>query len=207
MAAKQRAAGQGADAKAQLKEFRRQKNKEKKEIEEANMARKSTLQEQLRKKDKSRFELRQRLDAIKNFLDSADENAKIFEEVIKERKRFLMSAYLMKGQDDLEQILETLHSHFKHIQLTSFETLARDNKENKSAKELLEQSTSELKMLAKTLELLQMDEEDVRYEVFVMIYDMLFDNIQLRVKQNKLSGRVLAQSQLNMDQAVYKYHT
>ena len=199
MAAKQRAAGQGADAKAQLKEFRRQKNKEKKEIEEANMARKSTLQEQLRKKDKSRFELRQRLDAIKNFLDSADENAKIFEEVIKERKRFLMSAYLMKGQDDLEQILETLHSHFKHIQLTSFETLARDNKENKSAKELLEQSTSELKMLAKTLELLQMDEEDVRYEVFVMIYDMLFDNIQLRVKQNKLSGRVLAQSQLNMD--------
>ena len=146
------------------------------------MARKSTLQEQLRKKDKSRFELRQRLDAIKNFLDSADENAKIFEEVIKERKRFLMSSYLMKGQDDLEQILETLHSHFKHIKLTSFETLARDNKEDRSAKELLEQSSSELKTLAKTLELLQMDEEDVRYEVFVMIYDMLFDNIQLRVK-------------------------
>ena len=56
--AKAAGAGPGADAKAQLKEFRRQKNKEKKEIEEANMARKSTLQEQLRKKDKSRFELR-----------------------------------------------------------------------------------------------------------------------------------------------------
>jgi len=27
-----------------------------------------------------------------------------------------------------------------------------------------------------------MDEEDVRYDVFEMIYEMLFDNIQLRVK-------------------------
>jgi len=55
-------------------------------------------------------------------------------------------------------------------------------------------SNNELKQLSKTLELLQMDEDDVRYEVFAMIYDMLFDNIQLRVKQNKLSARVLSQS-------------
>lgn len=39
-----------------------------------------------------------------------------------------------------------------------------------------------------------MDEEDVRYDVFSMIYDMLFDNIELRVKQNKLSARVLSLS-------------
>jgi hypothetical protein len=37
-----------------------------------------------------------------------------------------------------------------------------------------------------------MDEEDVRFDVFSMIYDMLFDNIELRVKQNKLSARVLS---------------
>ena len=43
--AKAATAGGGADGKAQLKEFRKQKNKERKEIEEANMARKSTLQE------------------------------------------------------------------------------------------------------------------------------------------------------------------
>lgn len=93
-----------------------------------------------------------------------------------------MSSYLMKGQDDLEQILETLHDHFNFIKLTSFEQLAKTNPEHLSAKQLLEHSTSELKNLAKTLELLQMDEEDVRYDVFAMIYDMLFDNIQLRVK-------------------------
>ena len=50
-----------------------------------------------------------------------------------------------------------------------------------------------------------MDEDDVRYDVFSMIYDMLFDNMQLRVKQNKLSSRVLSQSQLNIDKAVSGY--
>lgn len=88
----------------------------------------------------------------------------------------------MKGQDDLEKILETLHDHFKLVRLTSFEELARNNQENMSAKQLLDFSNNELRQLAKTLELLQMDEEDVRYDVFEMIYEMLFDNIQLRVK-------------------------
>ena len=45
-----------------------------------------------------------------------------------------MSSYLMKGQDDLEMILETLHENFNSIKLTSFEELARYNTENKSAK-------------------------------------------------------------------------
>lgn len=96
-------------------------------------------------------------------------------------------------------ILETLHDHFKLVKLTSFEDLARNNVENLSAKQLLEMSTEELKHLAKNLEILQIDEEDVRYDVFTMVYDMLFDNIQLRVKQNGLSQRLLAQSQLNID--------
>ena len=38
-----------------------------------------------------------------------------------------------------------------------------------------------------------------------MIYDMLFDNIQLRVKQNKLSSRILTQANLNIDKMVTGY--
>jgi hypothetical protein len=65
-----------------------------------------------------------------------------------------MSSYLMRGQDDLEQILHTLHDHFYLIKLTSFEHLAKNNPDNKSAKELLDLSNNELKNLNKTLELL-----------------------------------------------------
>ena len=88
-------------------------------------------------------------------------------------------------------ILETLHDHFKLIKLTSFEELARNNSMNLSAKALLELSNKELKQLARTLDLLKMDEDDVRFDIFSMIYAMLFDNVQLRIKQNKLSGRIL----------------
>lgn len=116
-----------------------------------------------------------------------------------------MSSYLMKGQDDLEMILETLHENFNSIKLTSFEELARYNTENKSAKQLLEQSNEQLKQLAKTLELLQMDEEDVRYDVFSMIYEMLFDNIQLRMTQNKLRERMFGQISLKLDTTVKEY--
>jgi hypothetical protein len=74
-------------------------------------------------------------------------------------------------------ILETLHDHFKLIKLTSFEELARNNSMNLSAKALLELSNKELKQLARTLDLLKMDEDDVRFDIFSMIYDMLFDNV------------------------------
>ncbi len=50
-----------------------------------------------------------------------------------------------------------------------------------------------------------MDEEDVRYDVFNVIYDMIFDNIDLRTKLNKLSLRVLDQSSMNIDKTVVNF--
>jgi regulator of replication initiation timing len=47
-----------------------------------------------------------------------------------------------------------------------------------------------------------MDEEDVRFDVFDSIYNMLHDNIQLRIKNNKLSKRILSQSELILDKSV-----
>lgn len=117
----------------------------------------------------------------KKDLEKAAENIRIFKEVIDERRRFLRGSYLMKGQDDLELILETLYDHFKLIQLTSFEELARNNQLNLSVTQIMDKSNVELHQLLKTLELLQMDEEDVRYDIFSIIYKMLFDNIQLRL--------------------------
>ena len=88
----------------------------------------------------------------------------------------------MNGQDDLEELLNTLHDHFSIIKQTSFEDLVRNNVENRSAKQVLDISNRELQRLAKELKLFRLDEEDVRYDVFEMIYEMLHDNILLRVK-------------------------
>lgn len=50
-----------------------------------------------------------------------------------------------------------------------------------------------------------MEEEDIRYDVFTMIYEMLFDNIELRVRLNKVSGRLISQATLNIDKTVSQF--
>ena len=70
---------------------------------------------------------------------------------------------------------------------------------------MLDISNMELQRLSKELNLFKLDEEDVRYDVFEMIFEMLQDNILLRVKQNKLSSRILSQSQLNIDKTISNY--
>ena len=39
---------------------------------------------------------------------------------------------------------------------------------------------------------MKIEEEDVRYDIFIMIYEMIIDNINLRRKINKLYFRLIA---------------
>ena len=130
--------------KAQLKGILKGKEKEKKEIESANKARETTLQDDRQAKMQLEYKFNTQYNLMKNKLQTSQENKSIFLEVINERKHFLKTNYLMKGQDDLEQILESLHDHWKFVKLTSFEQLARENPSNLSAKQLLEESNSKL---------------------------------------------------------------
>ena len=50
-----------------------------------------------------------------------------------------------------------------------------------------------------------MDEDDVRYDIFKMIYEMIFDNIKLRIKINKLSTRILSLASIKVDKSVTNY--
>ena len=117
-----------------------------------------------------------------------------------------MQQYMNTGQEDFEQILQTLHEHFKLIQLTSFEELTQNNRENKNAKQLLELSNKEINQLETDLELMKIEEEDVRYDIFIMIFEMITDNINLRKRQNKLYLRLINQTELSIDKSVTKYY-
>ena len=90
-------AGQSSEAKSELKKFEKQKAQEKKDITRANDARKTQLHQQLVQKTKIEFELKEQLNKAKNDIDTATDNAKIYQEVIQERRRFIMSSYVMKG--------------------------------------------------------------------------------------------------------------
>jgi hypothetical protein len=53
---------------------------------------------------------------------------------------------------------------------------------------------------------MKIEEEDVRYDIFIMIFDMISDNINLRKKLNKLYLRLIAQTELSIDEPATKYY-
>lgn len=59
----------------------------------------------------------------------------------------------MRRQDDLENTLRALYQHFQLVKLTSIEELCRNNPENLSTAQLIEQSNKELGTLLKQLQL------------------------------------------------------
>lgn len=53
---------------------------------------------------------------------------------------------------------------------------------------------------------MKIEEEDVRYDIFIMIFEMIMDNINLRKRQNKLYLRLISQTELSIDKSVTKYY-
>ena len=88
-------------------------------------------------------------------------------------------------------MLESLYSHFKLVQLTSFEELSQDNPEQAGTKELISKSTTDLKELRKELDSQRVDKDDLRFEIFTHIYEILADNISLRLSCNRQLETIL----------------
>lgn len=81
--------------------------------------------------------------------------------------------------------------HFQHVQRTAFESMSRDNLDFVGSKEILIRSNNELKRLSKELNSYKMEKDDIRYDIFKMIYDMIQDNINLRLKVNNYIDGIL----------------
>ena len=129
---KQEEVGNTKEEKSQFKLWEKKALKEKQGIMQSQNYKRTGLNNDRNKMDEDRFVLLEDLRKSKVDIEKVVDSMKIFKEVIDERKRFLRGSYLMKGQDDLEQTLETLFDHFKLIKLTSFEELARNNQLNLS---------------------------------------------------------------------------
>jgi hypothetical protein len=75
--------------------------------------------------------------------------------------------------------------HFKAVKLTSVEELGKSsNQELHGSRDLIKRSNIELKKLVKELESQRLEKDDLRYEVFQQIYDILQDDIEFRLSLN-----------------------
>jgi chromosome segregation ATPase len=164
---------------------------DKRDLQKANNALKTAIHQKLVEKEKEKFDLQSKVENAKNTIDEMNDNGRIYTRIKEERKKTLVNEYLMKNQDDLEKILETLYMHFQHVQRTAFESMSRDNLDFVGSKEILIRSNNELKRLSKELNSYKMEKDDIRYDIFKMIYDMIQDNINLRLKVNNYIDGIL----------------
>eukprot|EP00347_Sterkiella_histriomuscorum_P003242 403365044 len=175
------------------------------DFQKAGNALKSDIHKQLFAKEKERYDLQQKGNLAKQTIDEMSENMKIYSSILAERKRTLVNNYLMKNQDDLEKILETLYQHFLLVEKTSFESMGKDNLDYVGSKEILIKSNNELKRLQKELNQQKIEKDDIRYDIFKMIYEMILDNISLRLKQNNYIEGILEQTNQKMEKYVYNF--
>ena len=69
--------------------------------------------------------------------------------------------------------------------------MSQDNMDFVGAKELFGRSNKELQRLIKELNQQKIEKDDIRYDIFRMIYDMILDNINLRLKINNYAEGIL----------------
>ena len=110
----------------------------------------------------------------------------MYQSIQEERKRFLTYQFMHHNPNDVEEMVKTLYSHFEIIRITCFEDRAKENFGGHGTEDLIEQSNKELRMLEKELKSFQVQKDDLRFDLYKMILDMLLDNIALRLWVNDL---------------------
>jgi len=127
------------------------------------------------------------------------ETNKMYQSIQEERKRFLTYQFMHRSPNDVEEMVQALYGHFEIIHKTCFEDRAKENHKGLGSYELLQQSNKELANLEKELKSFQVQKDDLRFDLYKMILDMLTDNIQLRQKINLLLADQFKTSERRLD--------
>ena len=132
------------------------------------------------------YEVKQRYQQAWDNLQTMKKNEIMYKTIQVERKRFLTIQYMHKNPTDVDQMVDMLYTHFKIIQITCFEDRAKENYLGLGTEELIAESNKELMKLEKDLKNFRVEKDDLRYDLYKMITEMLFDNIALRMWVNDL---------------------
>jgi hypothetical protein len=87
---------------------------------------------------------------------------------------------------DLEQLVKALHDLFQLLKLTSLDSLTQNSSDLSSGSLLhIRTSTEELKRLRRELQAQRVDRDDVRYDIFKQLFDIVEDDIEVRMLNNR----------------------
>jgi hypothetical protein len=83
--------------------------------------------------------------------------------------------------------VKALHDLFQLLKLTSLDSLTQNSSSDLSSGSLLHirTSTEELKRLRRELQAQRVDRDDVRYDIFKQLFDIVEDDIEVRLLNNR----------------------
>jgi hypothetical protein len=83
--------------------------------------------------------------------------------------------------------VKALHDLFQLLKLTSLDSLTQNSSSDLSSGSLLHirTSTEELKRLRRELQAQRVDRDDVRYDIFKQLFDIVEDDIEVRMLNNR----------------------
>ena len=158
-------------------------------LQNANNAMKSSIHQKLMLREREKFDISRQLEEQSRAIEDNRESAEIFEKVSDERRRNLINKFLASHQGlvDLEQLVKALYDLFHLIKLTSLDSLTSNTTSDLSSGSLLHirTSTDELKKLRKQLQCQRVDRDDVRFDIFKQLFDIIEDDIDMRLLNNR----------------------
>lgn len=128
-----------------------------------------------------------------------EQATKMYEDIRQERKRFLTYNYIQNDPQDVEEMFTVLKTHYKIIAKTTIKDRATENLRVDGAEGLLNDSNKELKNLARELDMFAISKDDLRFEIYKLITDIMQDNIKLRLWVNEEMGFTLKRNIKKME--------
>jgi hypothetical protein len=107
--------------------------------------------------------------------------------------------YLATKQTDMEHLLDTYYLHHKHVQNSGFFERKYKSVPKGGARFLIENANKDLEALQKWPPVLGLEEGDPRIKAFGFVWELIKDNINMRMSMNNNVEALLTQSRRRLD--------
>jgi len=110
--------------------------------------------------------------------------------------------YLATKQTDMEHLLDTYYLHHKHVQNSGFFERKYKSVPEGGARFLIEKANKDLEALKKWPPVLSLEEGDPRSKAFGLLWELIKDNINMRMSMNNNIEALLTQNKRKLDEIV-----
>lgn len=161
------------------------KEQERKELLHANNALRSDIHRSLAQKEKDSIEAETQFKSRQSTMANLQAAQMNYSLIAKERRRHLTYLHMHRSPQDVEEMIRALKNHFEIIKKATVQDYAVNDGSGNGVRNMIESSNRNLKKLREDLDQLKVSKEDLRYETYKMMVDVVKDNIELRLRLNE----------------------